>query len=335
MSLVRGIYDKIMSIIKTDTVSDPGTYTPVSTDIVPVYDYLTAEETTPGEKMAVKKYVRITDIGTGTPDTYDLASPPTVSLGGITPSYTLTGQTWQQIIQQLLIVYQSPVINAFSINSQSASVEVGDSVSSPKTFTITYTNAPNVEPNTFEITNNYIAGYVYGPNAPVPASGSTTPSISFTPVTLTTNSSVTWTAKFKNTQNVDVPKTTTVNWYYRIFVGASLNTTLTASQIQALNVNTLLTNTAIRTYTFSANYNPTQYFYFCFPNVSGFTYPSNWVSGGLQFGMVENEAPYTNQDSAGRWYALVSVTNSFGVTAQYRVYRSQQKLSGNLSVVLS
>ena len=335
MSLVRGIYDKIMSIITTDTVVNPGAYTPVSTDIVPVYDYATASDANPGEKIAVKKYVRITDIGTGTPDTYDLASPANTSVGGIAPGYVLTGQTWQQIIEDLLIVYQSPVITAFSINSQSATIEVGAIITSPKTFTITYTNPDNVLADSFEISNDFVQATIYGPAA-VPTSGVATDPITFTSVQLLTNGSVTWTAKIKNTQNSNILKTTTVNWRFKIYVGASSNTTLTENQIEALNVNNQLTDTAVRTYTFPDYSSNTQYLYFCFPHsVTGFTYPTTWLSGGLSFGMIENTAPYTNQDPSGRWYALVNVTNANGVSNQYRVYRSSQKLSGNLSVVIS
>jgi hypothetical protein len=336
MSLVRGIYDKIMSIITTNTVVNPGEYTPVSTDIVPVYDYATASDANPGEKIAVKKYVRITDIGTGTPDTYNLASPANTPVGGVTPGYVLTGQTWQQIIEKLLVVYQSPVISAFSINSQSGTVEVGDIITSPKTFTITYNNPANVLANSFEISNNFVQATIYGPAA-VPASGVATAPITFTPVQLLTNGSVTWTAKIKNTQNADVTRNTTVNWRFRIYVGGNSNTTLTESQIEALNVNNQLTDTSVRTYTFPNYSTSPNYLYFCFPHaVSGFTYPTTWLSGGLSFGMIENTAPYTNQDSAGRWYALVNITNSYGVANQYRVYRSSQLLSGsNLSVVIS
>jgi hypothetical protein len=66
MASFKGLYDKLMSIIKTDTVVNSGSYSPVSTDIIPVYDYAAAADSSiSGEKIAPKKFVRATDLGGG------------------------------------------------------------------------------------------------------------------------------------------------------------------------------------------------------------------------------------------------------------------------------
>lgn len=65
MASFKGLYDKLMSIIKTDTVVNSGAYTPVNTDIIPVYDYQNAVDSITGEKIATKKFVRATDLGGG------------------------------------------------------------------------------------------------------------------------------------------------------------------------------------------------------------------------------------------------------------------------------
>jgi len=66
MASFKGLYDKLMSIIKTDTVVDSGSYSPVATDIIPVYDYAAAADSSiSGEKIAPKKFVRATDLGGG------------------------------------------------------------------------------------------------------------------------------------------------------------------------------------------------------------------------------------------------------------------------------
>lgn len=65
MASFKGLYDKLMSIIKIDTVVDSGVYIPSPTDIIPVYDYQNAVDSITGEKIATKKFVRATDLGGG------------------------------------------------------------------------------------------------------------------------------------------------------------------------------------------------------------------------------------------------------------------------------
>lgn len=93
-----------------------------------------------------------------------------------------------------------------------------------------------------------------------------------------------------------------------------------------------MTKTSKRTYTFSSVYSPPQYLYFCFPNSGNFTMPAAIKLSGNDVPLATS-APYTNSQN-GLNYALVSVTNSFGVSIQYRVYRTFQQLSGNGAAII-
>lgn len=64
MANLRGLYDKIVSLVKSSDVVAPDTYTPISTDLVAVYDS-NGPSTESGEILAPKKFVSVTDIGTG------------------------------------------------------------------------------------------------------------------------------------------------------------------------------------------------------------------------------------------------------------------------------
>jgi len=63
MASLKGLYDKIASLVKSSNVLTPGTYTPTSTDLVAVYD---SQGPVSGDNIvAPKKYVSVTDIGSG------------------------------------------------------------------------------------------------------------------------------------------------------------------------------------------------------------------------------------------------------------------------------
>jgi hypothetical protein len=64
MANLRGLYDKIVSLVKSSDVVSPDTYTPISTDLVAVYDS-NGPSTESGDILAPKKFVSVTDIGTG------------------------------------------------------------------------------------------------------------------------------------------------------------------------------------------------------------------------------------------------------------------------------
>lgn len=100
MASLKGIYDKLISVIKTSTVVDSGSYSPSSTDIIPVYDYQNAVSTSATEKMAVKKFVRATDLGGGGSSSTETIlysnltkSSPVTTIGGTLGSFTIPGGT--------------------------------------------------------------------------------------------------------------------------------------------------------------------------------------------------------------------------------------------------
>lgn len=82
---------------------------------------------------------------------YAGASPSTISVGGIPSGYVLTGKTYDQILSQMLVVYQSPAFSAFSANFSSNPLEVGITIPTSRTFTWSTTNSGNVGTNTISI----------------------------------------------------------------------------------------------------------------------------------------------------------------------------------------
>ena len=272
--------------------------------------------------------------------TYNLTSPTTANIlgSGFTAPTDITGWTWQEIIQQLLVPYQPPVISTFTMVGQVTTVEVGTSISGNKNFNITYTIPSNVQANTFKITD--VTGgnvVIYGPNSPVPTSGSNTPNINITPaVVKTTIATHVWQAYFLNTQNAAVTKTFTVTWGFKKFIGANVNPTVTETDIESFTTisgSNTVSNTAAGNYNFPTN-SPIKYLYFCFPDAAGFTQPTSFMLAGNAVPLAQT-APYTNVDANSHNYALVSVTNGAGIAQNYRVYRTDNQLTANAIITVS
>lgn len=82
---------------------------------------------------------------------YDGASPSTISIGGVPSGYTLTGKSFTQIFQQMLVVYQNPAFTSFTSPSLTSIIEVGTALSGVKTFNWVTSNSSNIQSNTLQI----------------------------------------------------------------------------------------------------------------------------------------------------------------------------------------
>lgn len=61
----KGLYDKIAGLLKNSAIVDPGGYTPNLNDYVAVYKNVLASPGTADSTIAIKEYVSVTDIGSG------------------------------------------------------------------------------------------------------------------------------------------------------------------------------------------------------------------------------------------------------------------------------
>jgi hypothetical protein len=96
-----------------------------------------------------KKYVDDSVVSTGS-TIYNLATPSTVTIGGLTSGTILTGKTSNEILKEILVMYLLPAFSSFC-NNVSTPLEVGTTISGSKSFTFGFTNAGNVCANTLSI----------------------------------------------------------------------------------------------------------------------------------------------------------------------------------------
>lgn len=73
--------------------------------------------------------------GSGGSSTYAGTSPTTVTVGGLASGSSISGNTYDAIIQSIVAPYVNPAFSSFSITGQATTVEVGTTLTGSKTFT--------------------------------------------------------------------------------------------------------------------------------------------------------------------------------------------------------
>jgi hypothetical protein len=92
---------------------------------------------------------------------YAGASPSNVTVGGLPAGTVLTGKTYDQLFEQMLVTYLSPSFTSFAISAQATLIEVGTALSGSKTFTWSTSNSSNINTNSIgirDVTANTLLG---------------------------------------------------------------------------------------------------------------------------------------------------------------------------------
>ena len=239
----------------------------------------------------------------------------TIAVGGIGSGTSFVNADLQEMMQSMLEPYQPPSFSSFSMSGASV-LEVGDSIpSGAKTFSWGTTQSSNVEPNTIEVIDVTSGSISLGSGLANDGSESLSLASSIQKVT---NTSHTFRIEGENTQAGTFTRNYSVSWRYLRFYGKEGAVgPLTEAQIEGLPSSGLATGFA-GTYAIPAG---AGYVYFAFPTA--------W---GAASGFKDTA---TNLDVAMEAGYLVAVTNSFGVTENYRVHRSTNVLNGAITIQVS
>jgi hypothetical protein len=252
--------------------------------------------------------------------TYTNLNPTPISIGGITSGSTFNNKTFKEMFDALLYPYQNPAFTSFS-SSLFTTYEVGQSLPSGIS-TINYsishpTNFLPVQPNGNQSTNIPGASFVIPNPISLAASGSFQINI---PVNSNLTSPGTRTISLSGTNtNSNIFSTSgTMTWRYRIFYGNSSNTSLVEADILSLS-NSLLASSAAGTYSYSAG--PGTYKWICYPQSMPLL--NTFIDTLTNFN-VPFEPPI-----------IVSVTNAYSVTTNYRCHRSTNPIGGAINIAMS
>ena len=252
--------------------------------------------------------------------TYTNLSPTPVTIGGIPSGSTFNNKTFGEMFDSLLYPYQSPSFTSFS-SSLFATYEVGENLpSGVSTVNYSISNSGNflpVQPNGNQTTNIIGASFVIPNPLSLVASGSFQINI---PVSSNLTSPGTRTVSLSgtNTNSVIFSTSGTMTWRYRIFYGNSVNSVLVEADILALS-SSLLASSASGTYSYAAA--PGTYKWICYPSSMPLlsTFTDTLTSFNVPF-----EAPI-----------IVSVTNAYSVTTNYRCHRSTNPIGGAINIAMS
>lgn len=258
-------------------------------------------------------------------------SPTTISVGGLPAGSDIDGLPLSDVLESILVPYISPSFTSFAIG-QSTPVEVGVILNNNQSFSFSFSNIGNVQSNSLQILDVTAGNLVLGtfPISPSPVSVAIG-----TGITFTSPGSYSWRGRATNTQaTLFTSVVSTVNWYWRLYYGTSVNQILAEADIESL-VNNLLTGTIIRTYSFAGG----GYKYFCWADSLGsptiFTgFKDTQTNLSVSMADSSDNAAYSNVQN-GWSYALVSVTNAQGIATNYRVYRTKNILGSSINIQVS
>lgn len=257
-------------------------------------------------------------------------NPTTITVGGIPSGTTFPlPQTLQQMFDRLLYPYQAPAFTSLAITGYASPLEVGATIPTNVTFTWSTSNSGNVQPNTVDLLD--VTG-AYTIASGLANDGSEAVTLA-APVQLVLAGSYQFRVQATNTQLASFNRTLTMEWRWRLFAGTNAAPTITGPQIGALTVSALPTGYA-GTYATPAG----GYKYICWANAAGGQINSvkDQLTGfDVPMASVLDDPAYSNVDGGGFSYALVSYTNVFGVTTNYRVYRTKNSLGGAVTLVVT
>ena len=256
----------------------------------------------------------------GASDTYTNSNSITTPLGGIEAGETFNDVSLTTMWDKLLYPYLFPSFNTFTSSDFLTNNEVGKIYTAgPKNFTWNTVNDVNAK-------DNYVTFNGSGLDNPVTSLDKDYDSIISLDDNLFKNSPGTcsWTITGENTRDETYTRNLSIYWKYQLIWGNSAKETMTMSDIIPGGTggldeshNKLTTNRA-NTIVFTQEI--LKYKYILCPvglgELTSFTDLANIP--------ISMELPY-----------LISHTNSFGVTYNMRVHRTQNKLGGNVTIKIA
>lgn len=262
------------------------------------------------------------------PVTYTNASPVPTTIGGIVAGMTFSDTTMKQMWDLLLYPYQQPNFTSFSFNHGGVTREVGNNLlGGTYSFTWATSYPVNVQPNSVSIKDNTTLVTLI--------SGTANDGVAVLNVaTVSTVAPAThqWKISALRTNSTVISTTITIGWYWKRFHGTQSATSLSASQIAALNGSGsgALASSRAGTFVFGAG----SYKYFAWPTSFGDPVLFRDSATNLAVAMAGIAEGYTTP--TGVYYAqVVSVTNTYGKTTNYYVFRTRNILGGSINIVVT
>lgn len=243
---------------------------------------------------------------------YTNLTPIAVAHGGVEVGDTFVAQTVQQMFDRILYPYQAPAFSSFSISGQASTLEVGNPILANRTFIWGTTNPSNILPNTLAVRDVTAAVDVATGLAD---DGSE--AVIYAPVQHLAPATHTFRLSGLNSKGVTFTRNYSVSWQWRRYYGESVNGgALVEADVEGLRANGLSGGFS-GTYAFLGG----GYKYIAYASSLGTATSFTDQGTGLN---VPFEASY-----------IVSVTNTLGVTTDYRVHRSTNIMGAAINIIVA
>lgn len=241
--------------------------------------------------------------------TYTNSDPIVVPIGDIGVGETFENVSLTELLTRILYPYQAPSFDSFSITGQNTVLEVGDTITfGVKPFTWSTLNDANIIPSTISITD-ITTSTVIGSNL----DNDGAEGLSVDAITENSATNHVWRIAADGVRNEVISRDFTVNWRWRMYYGTSALESLTETDVKALANDYLASGR-----TASLSVTSGDYKYIAYPQTFGLATAFNDPVSGFPVAM---EAPVT-----------VNITNAFGVSQDYYVYRTTNPVLGSFTI---
>lgn len=237
---------------------------------------------------------------------YNNNTPTTAAVGGVPAGTRFENKTMSEVFNMLFYPYQEPTISTLTTNYDTIR-EIGSPTENTITITWNTTNQDNIKAGSINIT---VDGTTVNGDTELNKSGTET--FSITPLNKQTDGTVPVVLSLVSTKDKTISKTTNITWLSPIYYGTSDSTTVDNDTI--VTFSKLLANSYKRTYEFPGG----GYKYVVFPASMG---------NANVFFNADNNLPVPMEKIGN-----VDVTNVYGVTKSYVVYRSTNILGGSIKI---
>ena len=222
----------------------------------------------------------------------------------------------------LLYPYQTPQFTSFDRGNLLSEYDLGRTVlAGSQNFTWATSNSGNVLANTIKIdqlfpsTVNLVTGSANDSSETINLTGAIISAASATTISM-------YRITATNSKSIDFTTTISRTWKHRWYYGKNINASLTNAQITGLTTTELITEAKNKGIAFLASATP-QYLYLIVPQ--GLNQATDWRNSTT--GCFGNNIPYSNIGST-------SITNIYGISTTYNIYRSVNQITGAQDVWL-
>lgn len=204
--------------------------------------------------------------------------------------------------------------------------EVGSSFSTVGTFTFSFTmlNSFKLKPNTFQVRDIDYATIFTQSSSFTGGVGTFRFPSGYTNYIKTSPGETRLKVSVNRNDNIVLSEHYYLTWMWKIYYGSSTYSSLTASQI--LSLDSILATHSMGNFTVSGS----GYKYFIVPDDSSYDF-SRINYNGLPLAIAGTTSGYT-YSTGDLNYTYMSFTNSYNLSKQYKIFRTQNQISATISI---